>query len=128
MPVDVFLITKSEDDTERIVARAEAESAAGACVYRFGKGGSRFCIEAGAVPRVAREGELSYELVLDPAARTRARIRSPYGEIEVLVRTQRVEWAQTAEGGRLFCAYELDFSGTVRKHTMTLSAKRVADQ
>ena len=123
MRASVFLITKGDDGTERGFAEAEAAEREGCFEYSFAKDGSRFRIRTGSCAYIAREGELSYELSLDPHRDTRACIRSAYGDIFVSVHTAFLEAAQGAEGSRLCCAYELNFSGTIRKHRLTFSAK-----
>ena len=92
-------------------------------VYTFAHDGARFCICAGEPLRVAREGEIAYELALDPRAESDAVIRSPFGEIPVRVRTLRAECVREGERLALDCAYLLDFSGELQRHRLRFTVR-----
>lgn len=114
----ICMIAESPSGTERFAAPAMVAEEGGVPVYTFAHDGARFCICAGEPLRVAREGEIAYELALDPRAESDAVIRSPFGEIPVRVRTLRAERVREGERFALDCAYLLDFSGELQRHRL----------
>lgn len=114
----ICMIAESPSGTERFAAPAMVAEEGGVPVYTFAHDGARFCICAGEPLRVAREGEIAYELALDPRAESDAVIRSPFGEIPVRVRTLRAECVREGERLALDCAYLLDFSGELQRHRL----------
>lgn len=114
----ICMIAESPSGTERFAAPAMVAEEGGVPVYTFAHDGARFCICAGEPLRVAREGEIAYELALDPRAESDAVIRSPFGEIPVRVRTLRAACVREGERLALDCAYLLDFSGELQRHRL----------
>ncbi len=121
----VFLTTKSEEGAERVTTRAKIASKHGCRIYFFEEGGTRYVLRTGKVLCIERMGELSYRLCMDPDIPTQAVLSSSFGEISVQVRTHRLECASDASGERIFCEYDLDFSGFVQHHCLEFVAKRI---
>ena len=119
----ICMIAESPSGTERFAAPAMVAEDGGVPVYTFAHDGARFCICAGEPLRVAREGEIAYELALDPRAESDAVIRSPFGEIPVRVRTLRAERVREGERLALDCAYLLDFSGELQRHRLRFTVR-----
>lgn len=119
----ICMIAESPSGTERFAAPAMVAEEGGVPVYTFAHDGARFCICAGEPLRVAREGEIAYELALDPRAESDAVIRSPFGEIPVRVRTLRAERVREGERFALDCAYLLDFSGELQRHRLRFTVR-----
>lgn len=119
----ICMIAESPSGTERFAAPAMVAEEGGVPVYTFAHDGARFCICAGEPLRVAREGEIAYELALDPRAESDAVIRSPFGEIPVRVRTLRAECVREGERFALDCAYLLDFSGELQRHRLRFTVR-----
>lgn len=119
----ICMIAESPSGTERFAAPAMVAEEGGVPVYTFAHDGARFCICAGEPLRVAREGEIAYELALDPRAESDAVIRSPFGEIPVRVRTLRAERVREGERLALDCAYLLDFSGELQRHRLRFTVR-----
>lgn len=119
----ICMIAESPSGTERFAAPAMVAEEGGVPVYTFAHDGARFCICAGEPLRVAREGEIAYELALDPRAESDAVIRSPFGEIPVRVRTLRAERVREGERVALDCAYLLDFSGELQRHRLRFTVR-----
>lgn len=119
----ICMIAESPSGTERFAAPAMVAEEGGVPVYTFAHDGARFCICAGEPLRVAREGEIAYELALDPRAESDAVIRSPFGEIPVRVRTLRAECVREGERLALDCAYLLDFSGELQRHRLRFTVR-----
>ena len=122
-PAHICMIAESPSGTERFTAHAVAAGEGGFPVYTFAHGGARFLVAAGQPPRVAREGEIAYELVLDPRAETASVIRTAFGDIPVRVRTLRAVCAREGERLSLDCAYILDFSGETQRHRLRFSVR-----
>ena len=123
----VLLVTKSEEGTERFVSSAKMHEEGDARAFAFEEGGARYIIRTGAPARLIREGEISYELVLDPLRETQVLIRTGYGEIEAVVRVSRLTERRSFEETELEAEYSLYYSGEEQKHRIKFSARSERD-
>lgn len=100
-----ILIT--EDESGRRSLRVRAVRCRGA-LFRFTAEDGAYTVHAGESLRIAREGELSYTLELDPRGETFAELATPYGTLPVRVCTHRLRYG---EEGYFEAEYTLYLAG-----------------
>ncbi len=124
----ICLRTTGPEQSEEIIAQADCVFSEKGNVYTFAEAGVRYTVTVGRAASIAREGEISYFLLLSEKGEVPAEMKTPYGTIPFFVRSHGI--ALSANAGRTVfeAEYSLVFSGEERRHKILFEADAPADE